>query len=244
MRLAVISDIHGNWDAFTAVLADIDAEAPNGVFCLGDSIGYGGEPERVIQELRRRAIASVRGNHEQAVLAPDRLKWFNPLARKSLVRTATMLSAKSQQVLASFPVALSSRGCRFVHGFPPDSVTTYYFEVPDGDRRRIIRSMAEHICFIGHTHDLALITCDGRRLTAAALDAGTVHLRPGQRAVVCAGSVGQPRDGTAEAKYVIWDDAAATIEVRFVRYDIAAAAEKIIAAGLPRAHANRLWCRK
>ncbi len=243
MRLAVISDIHGNADALSAVLADIDARAPDAVFCLGDAIGYGGEPERVIRTLHRHAIASVLGNHERAVLAPERLEWFNPLARKSLVRTAAMLSGESLRAMAAFPVALSAHGCRFVHGFPPESVSTYHFEVPAGKKRRILRSMAERICFIGHTHDLTLITCDGRRLTEAALGAETIHLQPGGRAIVCAGSVGQPRDGTPDAKYVIWDDAAATLEVRFVRYDIAAAAEKIIAAGLPRAHANRLWCR-
>lgn len=243
MRLAVISDIHGNWDALTAVLTDIDARALDAVFCLGDAIGYGGEPEQVIRTLHRRAIASVLGNHEQAVLAPERLNWFNPTARKSLVRTAAMLSGESLRAMASFPVALSAHGCRFVHGFPPDSVTTYHFEVPNGEKRRILRSISEKICFIGHTHDLTLITGDGGRLSEAALGAETIHLQPMQRAIVCAGSVGQPRDGTPEAKYVIWDDAAATIEVRFIRYDIAAAAEKIIAAGLPRVHANRLWCR-
>ncbi|MFZ0612153.1 MAG: metallophosphoesterase family protein [Desulfobacterales bacterium] len=243
MRLAVISDIHGNWDALTAVLADIDAKAIDAVFCLGDGIGYGGEPERVIQTLHRHTIASVLGNHERAVLEPERLKWFNPVARKSLVRTATMLSGESLQAMATFPVTLSSHGCRFVHGFPPESVNTYHFEVTRAERRRIIRSMPEKICFIGHTHDLTLITYDGRRLTQDPLGAGPVHLLPDQRVVVCAGSVGQPRDGNSDAKYVIWDDAAATLEVRFVRYDIAAAAEKIIAAGLPRAHAERLWCR-
>ena len=103
MRLAVISDIHGNWDALTAVLTDIDATRPDAVFCLGDCIGYGAEPERVIRTLRQRGIPSTRGNHEQAVLEPDRLEWFNLLARKSLVRTTEMLSGEALQIIAEFP---------------------------------------------------------------------------------------------------------------------------------------------
>lgn len=243
MRLAVLSDIHGNWDALTAVLADIDAGRPDAVFCLGDCIGYGAEPERVIRVLRQRGIPSTRGNHEQAVLEPDRLEWFNLLARKSLVRTAEMLSGEALQLIAEFPAVLTSHGCRFVHGFPLDSVTTYHFEVPSGERRRIIKSMTEKICFIGHTHDLTLITYDGRMLTNTSLGPGRVDLLPNQQAIVCVGSVGQPRDGDENAKYIIWDADTETLEVRFIGYDIGAAAEKIIAAGLPRAHADRLWCR-
>jgi predicted phosphodiesterase len=243
MRLAVISDIHGNWDALTAVLADVDASRPDAVICLGDCIGYGAEPERVIRTLRQSGIPSTRGNHEQAVLEPERLKWFNLLARKSLVRTAAMLSDEALQFITDFPAVLISHGCRFVHGFPPESVTTYHFEVPSGERRRIIKSMTEKICFIGHTHDLTLITYDGRTLTNTTLRPGRVDLLPNQQAVVCVGSVGQPRDGNENAKYIIWDAAAATLEVRYIPYDIGAAAGKIIAAGLPRAHADRLWCR-
>ena len=243
MRLAVISDIHGNWDALAAVLTDIDATGPDAVFCLGDCIGYGAEPERVIQTLRQRGIPSTRGNHEQAVLEPDRLEWFNLLARKSLVRTAEMLSGEALQLIAEFPAFLTSHGCRFVHGFPPESVTTYHFEVPSGERRRIIKSMTEKICFIGHTHDLTLITYDGRSLANTSLGAGRVDLLPNQQAIVCVGSVGQPRDGDKNAKYIIWDADAATLEVRYIGYDIGAATEKIISAGLPRAHADRLWCR-
>ncbi len=243
MRIAVIADIHGNWDALTAVLADIDAAKPDAVICLGDCIGYGAEPERVIRTLRQRGIPSTLGNHEQALLEPDRLAWFNPPARKSLVMTAAMLSPETLQIIATFPAVLISHGCRFVHGFPPESVTTYHFAVPPGERRRILESMSEKICFIGHSHDLRLIAYDGRRLTDTALGPGRINLLPNQRAVVCVGSIGQPRDGDANAKYVIYAAADASLEARYVHYDIGAAAQKIIAAGLPRGHADRLWCR-
>jgi diadenosine tetraphosphatase ApaH/serine/threonine PP2A family protein phosphatase len=243
MRIAVISDIHANGDALTAVLADIDRQAPDALVCVGDSIGYGAEPERVLRTLRRRRIPATLGNHEQAVLEPERLEWFNHLARESLVKTAAMLSEDARRMIAGFPPFLIAHGCRFVHGFPPQSITTYHFEVSPEDRHRILVSIPEAVTFIGHTHDLTLISCDGRRTTESPLGPGRRPLAPNRRAIVCVGSVGQPRDGDPNAKYVIWDTAAAMLEVRFVRYDIGAAAAKIIAAGLPAVHANRLWCR-
>lgn len=241
MRIAVVSDIHGNWDALAAVLEDIDTIGVDSIICLGDCIGYGAEPDRVLQTMQQRGIPSMLGNHEQAVLEPKRLDWFNPLARQSLVKTAAMLTENSRRYINGFPSHSVLNGCRFVHGFPPDSVTTYYFEVPSAEKRRILSAMPEAHCFIGHTHDLKLVDYDGRTLTEAALTEEPVSLIPQRRYVVSVGSVGQPRDGDNRAKYVIWDARAKALRVRYVSYDIAAAAAKIIAAGMPRIHADRLW---
>jgi len=241
MRLAVISDIHGNFDALTAVLDDIDKSRVEKVVCLGDCIGYGAEPERVIQTLHERDIPSTLGNHEQAVLEPERLAWFNPVAKDSLIKTVAMLSEETVRIIERFPNVLVSHGCRLVHGFPPDSVTTYSFELSPDDVRQVLDNLAEPVCFFGHTHDLAMITYDGHTLTDGPLDSHPVTLLPNHQYAINVGSVGQPRDGNNKAKYVIWDRDSATLEVNFVSYDIAAAADKIIAAGLPEAHAKRLW---
>ena len=241
MRVAVISDIHGNFDALTAVLADIDNSRIDTVVCLGDCIGYGAEPELVIQTLDKRGIPSTLGNHEQAVLDRDRLEWFNPMAKASLVKTVSMLSEKTLRMIASFPTVLTANGSRFVHGFPPASVSTYSFELSPKDKRRVLDNLTESVSFFGHTHDLCIITYDGHTLTDAPLGSEPVAILPNHRYVVNVGSVGQPRDGNNKAKYVIWDKDGATLEVQFVPYDIAAAADKIIAAGLPEIHAKRLW---
>jgi diadenosine tetraphosphatase ApaH/serine/threonine PP2A family protein phosphatase len=240
MKTALVSDIHGNMDAFEAVLADIDRLAPQAVFSLGDNIGYGAEPERVIRALRERNIPSILGNHELAARSPDFLEWFNPEARRSLALTFRMLSADSLAFISALPLFRRHGEGRLVHGFPPDSPTLYLFQVSAWDKRKALQSLAERICFVGHTHVLDLIGCRGEELTDHPLGEGVARLDPAQRFFVNIGSVGQPRDGDPRAKYVIWDSDAHTLEVRCIAYDVRAAAEKIIAAGLPHAHARRL----
>ena len=241
MRFAVISDIHGNFDALTAVLADIDKSRIDKVVCLGDCIGYGAEPELVIRTLHVRGIPSTLGNHEQAVLERDRLEWFNPMAKTSLIKTISMLSEEALSLIEDFPPVLASNDSRFVHGFPPASVTTYSFELSPKDKRRVLDKLVESVCFFGHTHDLCIITYDGHTLTDEPLSSEPIAMLPDHRYAINVGSVGQPRDGNNNAKYVIWDKGDATFEVKFIPYDIAAAAGKIIAAGLPEIHAKRLW---
>lgn len=242
MKLGILSDIHANWDALDAVLRDADAAGVGEFFCLGDAIGYGAEPNRVIETLQQRGIASVLGNHELAVLDPDYLAWFNPVARTSIEMTAQWLTESSRRYIAGMHSVQVLHGCRFVHGFPPDSVTTYRFEVPPEERLRIIQSLDTHICFIGHTHDLNLVTVADDRIDSTPLEQGTITLLPSSsRYLINSGSVGQPRDGDNRAKYAILDTSEFNLDVRFVSYDIAAAAAKIRSAGLPKVHADRLW---
>ncbi|MCU0539189.1 MAG: metallophosphatase family protein [Desulfobacterales bacterium] len=240
MAIALLSDIHGNMDAFEAVLADIDRLAPAAVFSLGDNIGYGAEPERVVRTLRERCIPSLLGNHEWAARNRDFLEWFNPAARRSLTWTFRMLSADALETIAAMPLFRQEGEGRLVHGFPPDSPTLYLFQMSAQDKLGALRSLPGRICFVGHTHLLDLIGSDGKDLTDHPLTEGTTPLDPSRRYFVNIGSVGQPRDGDPRAKYVIWDPGAHTIEVRCVPYDAPAAAAKIIAAGLPEAHARRL----
>ena len=241
MRLAVISDIHGNCDALNEVLIDIDRSKIDATVSLGDNIGYGAEPNQVIRRLRQRSIPSVMGNHELAVVHKQHLSWFNPIARASLLKTIELLSEESWQFISGLQTHLVRYGCRFVHGFPPDSPTLYRFEISSDEKRRTIESLPEKICFIGHTHDLNLLSYDGSQLIRQPLECGITALAGDCRHIISCGSVGQPRDGNNNAKYVIFDDVEGTIEVRCLSYDIAAAAEKIIAAGLPKVHADRLY---
>ncbi len=241
MRLAVISDIHGNLEALQAVLSDIDTCRVDAIICLGDNIGYGAEPERVLQEIRARNIPSILGNHELAVNDSGYLGWFNSLARKSLLMTRDMLSQASIDYIARLKPWRSSGNCLFVHGFPPDSCLTYTFQVSDAEKKMVFEQMQQPICFIGHTHTLELLVYSEQEAVSHRLPRGITRLETKNKYIINIGSVGQPRDGSCEAKYVIWDAPSSTIELRCVSYDIAAAAEKIIAAGLPREHADRLW---
>jgi len=241
MKIAVLSDIHGNHEALEKVLADADMLNLEQTVCLGDCIGYGPEPETVVEEIRRRGIPSIIGNHEMAVLDRAHLNWFNPMARNSLEKSLTMLSGSSLNYIKSLPYSRVIFGARFVHGYPPDSAQTYLFRKAAHELRKTFETMAERICFVGHTHDLEIIQYDGRQVERHPLHAGIQTLEDNCHYLINVGSVGQPRDGTNHAKYVVWDPYHKNIEVRFILYDIATTAAKIKAAGLPEAHARRLW---
>jgi predicted phosphodiesterase len=241
MRLAIISDIHGNWDALQAVLENLDAANVDETVCLGDNIGYGPEPNEVIETLQQRNIPSVLGNHELALLEPERLEWFNPAARRSLSLTIERLTENSRDFIARMETVRVAHGCRFVHGFPPASATTYYFELAEEAMCKVFDAYAEKHCFIGHSHDLVLLAYRHRQLETEPLTKGRLNLQPDVRYIINAGSVGQPRDGENSAKYLIWDTTGDVVEVRYIAYDIAAVARKIIDAGLPEIHAHRLW---
>jgi len=241
MRLAVFSDIHGNLEAFKEVLADMDRAQVEGVMCLGDNIGYGPEPEEVVNLVRRRNILCVMGNHELAVIEPQYLERMNPSARKSALLTRSLLSAETVAYISTLKPFAIFHGALCVHGCPPDSVTTYLFQVSAARLVRLFRAMKERVCFAGHTHDLEIISFDGTQVTRAALPEGRVRLESGRQYIINVGSVGQPRDGNNNAKYVIWDTCEETVDVRFVPYDIAKTVQKILELGFPAFNAERLW---
>jgi predicted phosphodiesterase len=241
MRLAVFSDTHGNYDALEQVLKDIDRSDVDAAISLGDNIGYGPEPERVIKKLKALNIPSVQGNHELAANDEEYLNWFNPAARKSLIKTRTLLSKASLRYISQLEPFIISHDCRFVHGFPPDSSLIYMFQISEDGKRQAFEEMAERLCFIGHTHTLEIIGYAGKEILYEDLPEGVSHLDPQKKYIINIGSVGQPRDSSNNAKYVIWDSVADSLDVRFLSYDIASVVKKIKAAGLPKEHAERLW---
>jgi predicted phosphodiesterase len=240
MRLAVISDIHGNLEAFREVLSDIDRSRIDKVICLGDNVGYGPEPETVVRLLRQRVIPSVQGNHELGVTDPAYFHWFNSMAQASLNLTRRLMSEEALAFSADLPSYLILGDCLAVHGCPPDSVTRYLFEVADEELLVLLQHLPQRLSFVGHTHDLELVSYDGQELSRCGLGAGVVPLHPEHRFLVNVGSVGQPRDGNNNAKFVIWDDSEQTLEVRFVPYDISKTAARIIELGFPAFYAARL----
>ncbi|RUA02622.1 MAG: metallophosphoesterase [Deltaproteobacteria bacterium] len=241
MRIAVISDIHGNHEALTEVLADIKLGRIDRIISLGDNVGYGPDPEAVVQCIMEQKIPSVLGNHELAILEPDLLAWFNPHAKKSLYKTEKMLSSASLEYIQHLKKSLVVNGCRFVHGFPPDSPTTYLFQVDRPTMEQTFDITEEPICFTGHTHRPEIIVFQSGRVLRQPFHQGIFQVDPASNYIVNVGSVGQPRDGNDAAKYVIWDTEDLTLELRYVKYPIVMTTQKIIARGFPRPHAERLW---
>lgn len=241
MRIAVLSDIHGNLEALEQVLADLDRQRSDSVICLGDNVGYGPDPEEVVKLIRGRRIPCVMGNHELGVIDAESLAWFNPSARKSLLITRELLSSQSLDYIRDLKPCLVHEEGLFVHGCPPDSITRYLFEVSDRSLAKLFHRMAQDICFVGHTHALELVSFDGAKVGRRDLGEGVVPLREGCRYIVNIGSVGQPRDGNNNAKYVIWDRSENSIETRFLPYDIPWTAQKIRRLGFPEINASRLF---
>ncbi|MGD2099602.1 MAG: metallophosphoesterase family protein [Desulfobacterales bacterium] len=241
MKIAIISDIHGNMEAFEQVWADIAKSRVDDIISLGDHIGYGPQPEAVIRHIRRRNIAALQGNHELALVEPAYLDWFNRAARKSLNMTRGLLSPESIHFIGNLKTHWSAHGCRFVHGFPPDSVLTYLFQLSDETKIQALERLGEKRCFIGHTHTLDIVSFGRQGLKSTQLKEGLNKLDSRRKYIISAGSVGQPRDGNNKAKYLIWDSTEDTVDVKFVAYDIATVVEKMMAAGLPPKHAQRLW---
>lgn len=241
MRIAILSDIHANLEALREVLMDLDRQEVDGAVSLGDNVGYGPEPDRVVRLLRLRGIPSVMGNHEWGLMDRANQDWFNPQARAALERTEELLSEESLAYCRSLPFFWLEGGCRFVHGCPPDDVVTYLFHLSDEEVRGLLHNMKERLCFVGHTHDLVLVRLDQDRLAVQKLGPG-LHVMEGEGPwLINAGSVGQPRDGDNRAKYLIWEPDNRTLEARFISYDIQKTAEGILAAGIPRVYADRLW---
>jgi predicted phosphodiesterase len=241
MRRAIISDIHGNLEAFRRVLEDIDALGADETISLGDNVGYGPEPEGVVELLRERQIPSVVGNHEHGLVNPDRRNWFNFQARKALKVTQGLLSESSMDYLRGLPMSIEREGCLFVHGFPPDSAHAYLFAMDEAEIRCLFDNQDERFFFVGHTHMLELVTCSQGLVSRRDLGRETVSFETGARYIVNAGSVGQPRDHDPHAKYVIHDLEADSLEVRFVAYDIDRTARAIRALGVPDTYADRLY---
>ncbi len=240
MRLAVISDIHSNTEAFASVLADADSSRADGMICLGDVIGYGPEPNEAIRMILERDIPTVMGNHELCVVRKDLLSLLNPTAYKSLLINMEMLSEESLEFVKKLETSLVSYNSRFVHGFPPDSPTIYMFEPDEEGICEAFGKYGERLCFAGHTHSFEFIEYDGKSVLYSHLRKGLTKLCGDKRYIINAGSVGQPRDGNNHAKYLIWDTAEDSIEVKYVPYDIDSVINKIIKAGLPVFNARRL----
>ena len=229
MRTAVISDIHGNLEALSAVEQSISAEKADRIVCLGDIVGYGADPGRCIDRIRSICSVVVLGNHDAAAVEPSLADRFSSMAASAISWTREVLSQDHLTYLRGLPLSSSDGELLFVHASPLDPAQWTYI-VDAMDARMAMSAFSESVCFIGHTHQPAVFR--DRRARG--------ELRRGERVIINVGSVGQPRDGQPEASYGVFDDA--RWEYRNVRvpYDVESAVRKIREAGLPSRLADRL----
>ena len=236
MRIAFISDIHANWPALEAALEDLEShEAIDDVVCLGDVVGYGADPVRCLDEVRRRGWLTLVGNHDRACTDTSVLGWFNPEAAEAVRWTVDQLDRDRLAWLAALPERAEQAGAELVHGSLRDPVYEYVLDGPTAAAS--LRLLRGRLCFHGHTHVPGVFHVTERRL-AHSYRVGPLPV-PGP-ALVNPGSVGQPRDGDPDASYGIWDVEADLFEFRRVPYDRSRAQRAILEAGLPPRFATRL----
>ncbi len=238
MRIAVISDIHGNLEAFTSTLKDIELQTVDKIISLGDNIGYGADSETIIQQMISGRILSILGNHELACINKKVYKWYIGDVKKSIDSTLSQLSSSSIDYLKGLAINLSDYQAFFIHGFWPDSVRHYLHQIPDVELLQAFEQIKESICFLGHTHRLSLVFPEDGSIQVQKLNPGRVLLEKDKKYMINAGSVGQPRDNDPRAKYVIWDTQKYCLDIRYIDYDNQTAAQKIVAAGLPLKYAT------
>lgn len=221
MLLAILSDIHANYQALKAVLADIDEHGVDQIYTLGDNIGYGPQPEEVVQALMARTAKSIVGNHELALKNPNYLKRLNFVVQHSLELTLGLMSPETIAFSSGLPTFRVEHNARFVHGCPPESVTTYLQNPSPTRLERIFATYPEQYCFYGHTHAFSRFLFDGRKYWSEKADVGQVLLNDQWRHINNVGSVGQPRDSRSNrAKYGLWDTETNILEIRALEYDV------------------------
>ena len=236
MRIAVLSDIHGNLVALDAVLAA--AGAVDEVWHLGDVVGYGPDPDGVVARLAEIGATGVRGNHDAACCGGNEIEWFNPDARRAMEWTRARVDGATLAWLGALPERLEAHGCTLTHGSPREPIWEYVTSTPVA--RANLAVLPTAIGLHGHTHvPAAFIEDDGRIEAMAPGDGSRLALR-GRRALLNPGSVGQPRDGDPRASFMTLDPTDGTASWHRVAYDITSVQVAMREAGLPASLAARL----
>ncbi|MBI2193541.1 MAG: metallophosphoesterase family protein [Planctomycetes bacterium] len=235
--IAILSDLHGNLEALEAVLADIRSRGIEEIYCLGDLIDYGPDPEACVDRALQFKV-TLMGNHEEAVMNIP--LGFNPVAKRSLTWTRSLLKPglfssqngrRRWSFIRQLPRSYEMDDILLVHGSPRDPTNEYIMkgdtedllgEIPE--KIREILELVRRFCFVGHSHLPGLITDEGIFYTPAEIEE-FFPVAGSRKLVVNVGSVGQPRDGDNRACYVTLDDNV----VRFhrVAYDFNATIEKV-----------------
>lgn len=243
MRYLVITDIHANLEGLEACLADAERRGYDQILVLGDIVGYGPDPNAVVDRVRGlNAAAIVRGNHDKVALGMNQADGFHAAARAAAHWMLESLTDDNREWLAQLPrgpVGVNG-GIEICHGAPFDE-DAYIFE--ELDARQAFDSLHQPVGFYGHTHFAIAFRLIGDTLDIvgpAPIGDTTLLLDPAAKYLVNPGSVGQPRDGDPRAAYAIYDTDAKRIDLLRVSYSIEQTQDKMLKAGLPEPLVKRL----
>jgi len=243
VRYLIVSDMHGNCDAFDAVLRKLRRKRFERSLVLGDLVGYGAGPNQVVEAVRGLPgeILQVRGNHDKVVAGAEDGANFNPAALQAARWTSERLTAanlRAVRELPQGPVAVDEE-VSICHGSPLDE-DAYVFS--DFDAYQIFTAHTAPVTFFGHTHIPSLFVRHPGGIEVALLrgEAGTIRIEPGFQYLLNPGSVGQPRDRDPRAAFMTYDSERQVVRWQRVDYPIGRAQERILKAGLPKVLAERL----
>lgn len=243
MSVAVITDIHANLPALEAVLEAIDAAGAEEIWCLGDTVGYGAEPDRCADLVRERCALSLVGNHDLAVLGALDIAAFSEAAAEAVAWTRENVAERTLELLRELEPAGEREGIGLFHASPRDPIWEYVLSAEQADACFDVQTA--RIALIGHSHVSLFFTRPaaaeqgGDVRGAQSSDDSLLDLAAGCW-LVNPGSVGQPRDGDPRAAWLELDTDGQSARFHRVGYDVERAAASIAGAGLPRRLADRL----
>lgn len=232
-RYAILSDIHSNLPALQAVLRHLESTGPvDGIWCLGDMVGYGPYPNQCIELLRQQKHLAIPGNHDWAAIGRLDTTDFNPDAATANRWTARQLTGGSRQYLEGLSETLMVDDFTLAHGSPRYPIWEYITSASIAGA--CFSYFQARFCLVGHTHEPALFVYDEGKGTCRQQELPEGLWKPDKgRWVINPGSVGQPRDGDPRASYLVYDDGEGVFYHHRVPYDITATQEKMMEEGLP-----------
>ncbi len=242
MRLGILSDIHANYEALSAVLEAYRDERIGVYYCLGDTVGYGGSPNECAEVIREVVKDTVLGNHDAAVAGRMDYSYYYEAARNALDAHAQMLSTESMAWLKSlsYKIELNEHDLHLCHGSPVRLEEFEYIFAPEQARECLpMYASLPALTLIGHSHlcKVFALTHD----SVEELPPIDFELEPNKKYIVSVGSVGQPRDYDNRASYTVFDADKRVFEFKRIEYDIETAADKVLRARLERNFAHRLF---
>lgn len=239
-RIALLSDVHGNLPAFRAVLADVAAAGVDAIWCLGDLVGYGAEPDGCVELARRECDVCLAGNHDLVVTGEISIDDFSYAAAAAAQWTRETIGAESLAFLRALEPVDERRVIGLYHASPRDPVWEYVLSTVQAEG--CFAAMGPRVGAIGHSHVALFFSRDGDgdAVGAHAPGGSTLDVSSG-RWLLNPGGVGQPRDGDPRAAWLLLDTEGWTASWRRVEYPIDEAAGAIQAAGLPSILADRLY---
>ncbi|HYQ16703.1 MAG TPA: metallophosphoesterase family protein [Polyangiaceae bacterium] len=242
MRLGILSDIHANYEALSAVVEAFKSEDVDRYYCLGDTVGYGGSPNECADVVRGLVEATILGNHDAAVAGRMDYSYYYEAARHALDLHAQLLSAENMAWLKDLPyqIKLPEQAVNLCHGSPVRLEEFEYIFAPEQAREclPIFEELAP-LTLIGHSHLCKVFALT--KNSVEELPPIDFELQSDRKYIVSVGSVGQPRDYDNRASYTLYDSTKKRFEFKRVEYDIETAADKVLRAKLERNFAHRLF---